>query len=492
MKKSILTLALAALVLTLASCKDEPDFVDVYTPQSGIIAGDVIAESGEYTLTKASNGYAVYKTADKSLIDVYEDYKKLGYIDADGDILYNHVLVNVSDNETLTDKYKFARLSETGELLRGNTTHSLYAFHGDYVMIDGVIYDGNMDEIGILYGEIVSVAPLNEGGTITFAEDDEGVVRSYFYMEKMDSPVYKDYFISIYGAPEDLDFIFRDNNYYFKSGKNYYKFPHSSDALNVISAICDKDGVLRLNHAISDLIKDVGEVTILHSSDGQNMRTLLASPMRVGDKSAYFLGEDAVTYPPEAAYFGEYDRYRSAVNPNAHWLVGASSTFIGFLGTPQVIDNDRTLMHHNGILYKYDGHGGFGKIAEFDKYATLYTGELIAKPAGTEEYVVYGKTGIASKPVKCEKIHDLFTFGAAVSVGNEIRFLDEYGKVLAAVPGYDKDLVLDTEKTGIVDDTEEYNLVFTDPWLRNKEGIPLNFNFYFNIATGEFGLYVGN
>ncbi len=491
MKKFLLTLALAALVLTAASCKDEPDFVDVYTPQSGIIAGEVIAETDTYTLTKASNGYAVYKTADKSLIDVYEDCERLAYFGADGDIRNSYVLVNMTDNTALVNRFKFARLNDENELYLGDTAYSNYSFHGDYVIIDGVVYDGNLELIGIAYGDVASVAPLSEGGTITFTGNIDGVTRSYFYMEKTESIVYKDYFISVYGVPKDVDFIFRDNNYYFKSGESYYKLPYGSDTLNVISALCDRDGVLRLNHAISDLIKEMGEVTILYSEDGQNMRTLLAEPIRRDGAGAYFYGEDAATYPPEAAYFGEYDRYRSTVNPNAHWLVGANSTFIGFLGTPQVIDTGRTLMHHNGILYKYDGNGGFGKIAEFDKYATLYTGELIAKPKGKEEYVVYGKWG-ASIPIECQRIHDLFTFGAAVSVGDEIRFLDEHGKVLASVVGYDKDLVLDTEKTGIVDDTEEYHLVFTDPELRNKEGILLSFDFYFNIATGEYGLYVGN
>ncbi len=492
MKKYLLTLALAALMLTAVSCKDEPDFVDVYTPQNGVIAGDIITESGEYTLTEASNGYAVYKTADKSLIDVYEDCEKLGYIDAKGNIRYSYVLVNVTDTSSIVNRFKFARLNDENGLFIGDAVYSDYSFHGDYVMVDGVIYDGNMDEIGIAYGDVVSVTPLSEGGTITFTGNYDAITRSYFYMQKVETPTENNFYGTVLGSHEDLEFIIEGNNYYFRSGDDCYKLPYGPDKINAISALCDKNGVLRLNHPISDLIKEVGEITILYSNDGQNKRAFLAEPVRVDVGGAYFCGVDGATYPPEAAYFGEYDRYHSDVNPNAHWLVGANSTFIGFLGTPQVIDNDRTLMHHNGALYKYNAHGGFDTIATFERYATLYTGQLIAQPEGTEEFVVYGKTGVPSAPVKCERIHDLFTFGAAVSVGSEIRFLDENGKVLAAVPGYDKDLVLDTEKTGIVDDTEEYHLVFTDPELRNKEGVLLNFDFYFNIATGEYGLYVGN
>ena len=490
MKKIFVALTLAVFVLAMASCKDKPDFVDVYNPQNGIIAGEIIEEGNTHTLTKASNGYALYKTDNKSLVGLYEDCQKLGYFDENGNIKYNYVLIDNTDN----GKYQIAKLTDSDSFENSTEEYGAYECHGDYVVLDGVVYDGDLVPIGTVYGEVVSVAPLSEGGTITFA-DDYGVTRSYFYMEKVETPTQNNFMGSVYGSAEDLEFIIEGNNYYFRSGEVCYKFPYGSDKINAVSAICDKNGVLRLNHPITDLIKEVGEITVLYSEDGQNMRTFLAAPVRVDADGAYFRGEDAATYTPEAAYFGEYDLYYSDVNPNAKWLVGSNSTFIGFLGTLNVIDYDygRTLMHHRGSLYKYDASdGGFDKIASFDKYATLGTGQLIAKPEGKEEYVVYGKTGVPATPVKCEKIHDLFTFGAAVSVGGEIRFLDEYGKVLAAVSGYDKDLVLDTENTGIEDDTNMYHLVFSDPELRNKEGVLLMFDFYFDIGTGEAGLYVGN
>lgn len=490
MKKIFFALTLAAFVLTMASCKDEPDFVDVYNPQNGIIAGEIIEEGNTHTLTKASNGYALYKTADKSLVGVYEDCQKLGYFAENNSIKYNYVLIDKADN----GKYHVAKLTDSNGFENTADEYAQYACYGDYIVLDGVVYDGDLAQIGMIYGEVVSATPLSEGGTITFAEDF-GVTRSYFYTKKVETPTQNKFMGSVYGSPEDLEFIIEGNNNYFRSGDTCYKFPYGSDKINAISAICDKNGVLRLNHPITDLIKEVGEITILYSNDGQNKRTFLAEPVRVDDGGAYFCGVDGATYTPEAAYFGEYDRYSSDVNPNAHWLVGANSTFIGFLGAPTVIDYDygRTLMFHRGSLYKYDeSDGGFDKIATFDKYAMLHTRQIIAKPEGKEEYVVYGKTGVPSAPIKCEKIHDLTTFGAAVSVGGEIRFLDEYGKVLANVSGYDKDLVLDTEKTGYEDYGVMYHLVFSDPELRNKEGILLMFDFWYNIETGEAGLYVGN
>lgn len=484
MKKAIFALLFAALVIFTASCKDDPDIKDTYNPSEGGIAGEIMITTPEYTLTEVSNGFAVYKSSDKSLVDIYNDHRELGYF-SDNGILKNHILVKLTENST----YKVAALSANGYKVL-DEEFPTYAFHGDYIVLYDTVYDGNLSKVGHSYGKVASVEPLERGGTISFAPNaDSGVVYSYSHLGSVNEPTENiveniGSQSDVYGINNAVEFIMTyDGKYesYLKTSAGCYKLP-LPDSVN--------------NHIISVICKNTDSAYILYTTDGQNMRVLELTPITESDCANYYESVDAPTVV-RPSYFGGYDQYivgeydLDLSLQNVSWLVGANSMFHGFGGALNVVCDGNYLLlgGEDKTFYLFDKK--LNVTATLSDAAILPDGTVIARPSGVaDEVVVYGKKGEIAAYETYEEVFLVGGFGAAVASGDKVQFVSPTGKVLATVPEYDSELELIPERSGIFDAEGAYHVVFMDPQRRNKEGVLLNFDFWYEPSTGRSGLDV--
>ena len=468
MKKSLFTMLLAAMLLFSVSCTDDAEPNDTHTnvTDGGIIAGEVLHTTDKYTLTKASNGYALYQNSDNSLLNVYADYRMLSYYDENGEIKTNHVLIAQNGNYTATS------LTDDGLVPLARDFVS-YSFHGDYVVLGPELFDGSLKAIGLAYGAIESVDPLEDGGTVTFAERN-GTAHSFFYMKRVETPTEN---VTVLGDNGLCSVFTADNELYLKSGDICYLLPIGIKD-NILSVVCT----------------ETDSASVLYSvPDSNDKRVFELTPARVGSCAAYYQANDRII-TSEAGAIGQYDIFRAY---NATWLEDANGSFFGFDGTVNVVGD--MLIHglpgvtHTETYVLYDDE--LRELGKFDYVSILDDGSIIAKPKNKNEVVMFEK-GEQTSNTTYERVLYLDTFGAAVAVGDEVRFISPDGKVLAKIGEYDSGLMLERIFTGWRSNLDgrdkQWHVAFTDPEQRNKDGAFYVFDFWYDPETGKSGMDVWN
>lgn len=338
MKKIVTLLIALVLINILAGCNTPIDTPDDVETQGSVGSNEpivsykeeIIFSNSSYTVVKTKTEYIVKQNSDNAHVGLFDECQELRYIEKDGSILDSLVLI-----DTEIDTYRFAVLTDDN-YKQLEEMFSTYSIHGDYLIADGKLYDGNLEQIGMTYGEVESVTSIEDGGIITFAKDNE-VIHSYFHIKQVEEPIgrnvvaYRDEAYN-HGINSTYSFLAVLYENYLKFGNKYFEIPSGTD-LNEHSHICTENGTVVF------LYFDENKVAVKNARAGKMM------PAHDVNDSVYY---HMVTYPIESVsgskYFSRYDEYRCSYIPEVTWLVGSNSMFQAFYGTLESVCEGRYLL----------------------------------------------------------------------------------------------------------------------------------------------------
>ena len=427
-----------------------------------------------YSIVKNDEGYTVLNAADGSPVGEYADYRELRYFDDDDRIKTGCFLV-----ENTADGCVPTRITEDG-IVPLPANFRACTVYGDYIVASGILYDGNLKQIGLTYGEIESVTPLEDGGIVTFAADDE-IVRSYFHMNQVDEPAGENAAAYCYGSDGSDAYDEADGHAYWKIGGIRYELPEGV-RVNAASAVCTEPGT-----AVFLYYDD---------EDGAKPMACRMTCVRGGIGPEYFY---RIACPIDSLrtgrYFDSWDEYHCGEVPEVTWTADENGRVRAFYGKLDAVCGGRYMLHAvPGVttveayhLYALaagtSGEKSFTRISVFDDAVVLPDGGFLAKESGQENFLLYHRDGTAAAALTYEKVLALGQYGAAVAEGDSLLFVDAGGKPLARVKGYRGSLAADKQSTRYNENEGRYYVAFFDmenpkDWIR----------FWYDPSTGEAGI----
>ncbi len=423
---------------------------------------------GDYKIVKSTGGYELW--CGETLENEYFDFRSCQYVDKDGMLQTNYILVQKRNRGT----YFLLSLTENG-IQRSKELRDDYdsvEFYGDYLVVDNhTLYDGNFQAVGFLYGgQVTSATPLEEGGVVRFTKEN-GVACAYAHGKLIPEPT-KDEILPwensrtrYYG---DSKILQTETGYVFYTPGYSYRVPEGF-----------------FDQVRAAVFTDTESAVVLQEAEGK-LRACRLMIARGGLRSMYFLLQEMPL--DNLGTFGDFALYGSEREENVVWLVGQDGAVYGFQGTMTPVCGDNLLLYappgipHTEVWYVYDTQ--LREIVVLKGAAALADGTLVGQPRGTEQVVRYGLDGSVVSSQEYEKVWTVHRDGVAVLADGQMRFVDVQGNLLAALDGYGTHLRHDSMFSHSREYADQIRVGFYD----SAEGDVKTVAFWYDPQTGEAGI----
>ncbi len=267
MKKYYL-IPICLLLLVLVVACDMVHAEEAGTDPAAIGADKKVMTVGDSTLYIKDGAYWLVSPYGE---DDYANCRTMRYFGQDGTVKTGYILISADRMITA--------LSEEGVKTYYDRPYTKYTFYGDYLVMDGWLYDGNLNRIGMAHGEVASVTSPEEGGIVTFEADAEGKVYTYFHgdvlKEEPEEGNYTAHLHSVYGAnraESEDNYCITEEGMHLYTGDKWYQLPQSLLRDRFLGGLLAKEGTFYFlygvhaeNRKLSETL--YREISYLYHSD---------------------------------------------------------------------------------------------------------------------------------------------------------------------------------------------------------------------------------
>ena len=445
-----------------------------YQNDSKINNADEVLEVYSTQRIKVLKGNDLYvlRLSENDLADgKYVDYRELKYYDENDEIKINHFIIE----EITGGMYRFNLISDD-TVTKFRDFHQ-YSVYGDFVIADSIVYDGNLNQIGLPYGgsgsvvideetgkiskkydeKVDSFSSLEYGGVISFSSGN--TIHSYFHLKQLDPSN---------DTPTD-----ETSTDYLIYGGCRYELPCS------ISGVVSQKELL---NAADDI------AYVLYLKDETDYRCMEISMIRGGASiSRYFHGIDRPVSVEKSAFFNKYDAYSADNNSSISWLKDSNGAIRAFFGIPYLICGGSLMVEEQIGAIMVDTYSVYdkdlNKVLVLEDFAVLEDGTAIGKIKDSDEVALFGTDGSVVSRIAYEKVFAVSQYGAVVAEGDQVQFIDSSSTILAGIDGYRNEMEFWRQSSKLKGNLEQLHAVFTVPGSSDN---PVDF--WYDPVSHESGL----
>ena len=435
MKRILLLFTL--LVLFLASCSEteNPPVTDIPAIDF-TYEGDIVLNTPEYLVTQTEEQFILYEVETGKRLRKFLDFGEVKY-EENGEIKSQYVFLQKTFAYILKDG-----VLETRDF---NFSFNEVDVEGDYIILNGSVYDGNLRGGGYsIQGEILSQTAFEDGARLTVWNDTYEHESEYVRAIKLES------------KPEKLTEIYNsgENILYTKDGENGF-------------ILENENGFFKLSFSVSGEIIDASgngdyDVHILYRNNGNLKNCWIVASLNIDDLPEYKLAYiNDVT--PKDDFHGMTVSTPWVLDENGEILLCGEQIFIG---------EDVLATHYPNYVYEADQINYIVNSAEPIDGITLYDKNLTpinSSPAeifhisgeekrlslfdkDTKKFWIVSDTGdiiYQTNHIECPLIFDSFGTAVLTNTG-KVQFITCDGTELEELDGWHDSLTIHTPRQNYV------------------------------------------
>ncbi len=455
MKRLLLLLTLITMFAASCSENENPPETDTSVIDFAY-EGDIVLNTPEYLVTEWEDKYILYEIETGKRLRKFLDFGEVKF-EENGETKSQYVFLQKTFAYILKDG-----ILETRDF---NNSFTEVAVEGNYIILNRIIYDGNLKGIGYsLRGEILSQTAFEDGARLTAWNDDYGHESEFVRLIKLES------------KPEKLTEIYKsaENTLYIKDGESGFIPENKNDFFKLSFSVCGEiiDVCESGTHEVHILYRDNGElkncwITNLYIKDSPEYMCANITEVALGDdfhrmtvSSPWVLDENG-----EILISGKLISIQGDVLATGYPNYVYEADVVEYItNSTEPMDGitlyDKELNPINSSpaeIFQICGEGG---------YLTLFDRD-------TKEFMIVSTDGeIIYQTDHIERPLILDSFGAAVlTKTGKVQFITYDGTAYEELDGWNEELVLYTPHQNCVFDVDTadhptikyWRVIFDDP-----------------------------